>query len=128
MAARVDPAHASARHQALHHFFVKAEWSHEEMLRRVCQWVILKMDFARGGWRIIDDTGFPKKGRHPVGVAPVLRHAGQARQLPSSGEHLAGKQPRKLAGRLAALPARRLGGRQKWPRKSEQRDKWKLRA
>ncbi len=69
MAARVDPMHASARHQALHHFVAKAEWSHEEMLRRVCQWVIPKMDFSNGGWWIIDDTGFPKKGRHSVGVA-----------------------------------------------------------
>jgi hypothetical protein len=69
MAARVDPMHASARHQALHHFVAKAEWSHEEMLRRVCQWVIPKMDFSQGGWWIIDDTGFPKKGRHSVGVA-----------------------------------------------------------
>jgi SRSO17 transposase len=69
MAARVDPMHASARHQALHHFVAKAEWSHEEMLRRVCQWVVPKMDFAGGGWWIIDDTGFPKKGRHSVGVA-----------------------------------------------------------
>ena len=69
MATRVDPMHASERHQALHHFVAKAEWSHEEMLRRVCQWVIPKMDFAGGGWWIIDDTGFPKKGRHSVGVA-----------------------------------------------------------
>lgn len=69
MAARVDPMHASARHQALHHFVAKAEWSHEEMLRRVCQWVIPKMDFRGGGGWIIDDTGFPKKGRHSVGVA-----------------------------------------------------------
>ncbi len=69
MAARVDPMHASARHQALHHFVAKAEWSHEEMLRRVCQWVIPKMDCSQGGWWIIDDTGFPKKGRHSVGVA-----------------------------------------------------------
>ena len=69
MAARVDPLHASARHQALHHFVAKAEWSDAEMLRRVCQWVVPKMDFARGGWWIIDDTGFPKKGKHSVGVA-----------------------------------------------------------
>ena len=69
MAARVDPMHASARHQALHHFVAQSEWSDEEMLRRVCQWVVPKMDFTEGGWWIIDDTGFPKKGRHSVGVA-----------------------------------------------------------
>ncbi len=69
MAARVDPLHASARHQSLHHFVAKAEWSDTEMLRRVCQWVVPQMDFSRGGWWIVDDTGFPKKGTHSVGVA-----------------------------------------------------------
>ncbi len=69
MAARVDPMHASARHQALHHFVAKAEWSDQELLRRVCQWVVPQMDFSRGGWWIVDDTGFPKKGKHSVGVA-----------------------------------------------------------
>ena len=69
MAARVDPMHASARHQALHHFVAKAEWSDDELLRRVCQRVVPKMDFSDGGWWLIDDTGFPKKGRHSVGVA-----------------------------------------------------------
>lgn len=69
MAARVDPLHASARHQALHHFVAKAQWSDVEVLRRVCQWVVPHMDFSRGGWWIIDDTGFPKKGVHSVGVA-----------------------------------------------------------
>ena len=69
MAARVDPLHASARHQALHHFVAKAQWSDVEVLRRVCQWVVPHMNFSRGGWWIIDDTGFPKKGVHSVGVA-----------------------------------------------------------
>lgn len=69
MAARVDPLHASARHQSLHHFVAKAEWSDDEMLRRVCQWVVPKMDLSGGGFWIIDDTGFPKKGKHSVGVA-----------------------------------------------------------
>jgi len=69
MAARVDPLHASAKHQALHHFVAKAQWSDDELLRRVCQWVVPHMDFSHGGWWIIDDTGLPKKGVHSVGVA-----------------------------------------------------------
>jgi len=69
MAARVDPLRASARHQSLHHFVAKAEWSDDEMLRRVSQWVAPKMDMSGGGFWIIDDTGFPKKGKHSVGVA-----------------------------------------------------------
>ena len=68
MAARVDPLHASAKHQSLHHFVAKAQWSDQELLRRVAQWVVPVMDFGTGGWWIIDDTGFPKKGMHSVGV------------------------------------------------------------
>ena len=68
MAARLDPLHASARHQALHHFVAKAQWSDAELLNRVAQWVVLRMDVSTGAWWIIDDTGFPKKGRHSVGV------------------------------------------------------------
>jgi SRSO17 transposase len=69
MAARVDPMHASARHQSLHHFVAKAEWSDSETLRRVAQWVVPQMDFSTGAWWIIDDTGFPKQGKHSVGVS-----------------------------------------------------------
>jgi SRSO17 transposase len=69
MAASVDPLHASARHQALHHFVAKAQWSDEEMLRRVAQWVVSRMDLSGGAFWIVDDTGFPKKGEHSVGVA-----------------------------------------------------------
>lgn len=69
MAARMDPLHASAKHQALHHFVAKSEWSDEQMLRRVAQWVVPHMDMSDGGFWIIDDTGFPKKGSHSVGVA-----------------------------------------------------------
>lgn len=69
MAARVDLMNASARHRTLNHFVAKADWSDEEMLRRVCQWVVPQMDFSRGGWWIIDDTAFPKNGKHSVGVS-----------------------------------------------------------
>lgn len=68
MAARVDPLHASARHQSLHHFVAKAQWSDGQMLRQVAQWVVPCMDLSGGGYWIIDDTGFPKKGVHSVGV------------------------------------------------------------
>lgn len=69
MAAHVDPLKVRSRHQSLHHFVADANWSDEQMLLRVCQWVVPLMDFSDGGWWIIDDTGFPKQGRHSVGVA-----------------------------------------------------------
>ena len=69
MAASIDPLRASARHQALHHFVAQAEWSDEQVLRRVAQWVLPRMDLSAGAFWIVDDTGFPKKGEHSVGVA-----------------------------------------------------------
>lgn len=61
--------HVSARHQSLHRFVAKAEWSDAEMLRRVREWVMPKLGLEAGGFWIVDDTGFPKKGKHSVGVA-----------------------------------------------------------
>ena len=69
MAARIDPLHASARHQALHHFVAKSEWSDTTVMARVRDWVIPSLGLDRGCYWIIDDTGFPKKGKHSVGVA-----------------------------------------------------------
>lgn len=69
IAAGVDPMHVSARHQSLHHFVAKAQWSDEEMLNRVRAWVMPKLGLERAGFWIVDDTGFPKKGKHSVGVA-----------------------------------------------------------
>ncbi len=68
MAAGIDPRHASARHQALHHFVAKADWSDEAMLRAVSAAVLPSMPLEEAVW-IIDDTGIPKKGTHSVGVA-----------------------------------------------------------
>ena len=69
MAGLIDPKNTRAKHQSLHHFVADSAWSDEQMLLRVAQWVVPKMDFQDGGWWIVDDTGFPKAGRHSVGVA-----------------------------------------------------------
>ncbi len=70
MAARVDPAHVSSRHQSMHHFVADAPWHDEAVLRVARGWALEAME-TQGpleAW-IVDDTGFPKKGSHSVGVA-----------------------------------------------------------
>ena len=69
MAARIAPARVQATHQALHHFVAKGEWSDSALLARVRSEVLPTIE-SQGpiqAW-IVDDTGFPKKGRHSVGV------------------------------------------------------------
>jgi SRSO17 transposase len=70
IAAVTAPARVAAQHQSLLHFVGNAPWSDERVLTRVRELVLPTID-RRGpieAW-IIDDTGFPKKGRHSVGVA-----------------------------------------------------------
>src|SRR6476469_8919846 len=69
IAAVTAPARVSAKHQSLLHFVANAPWSNERVLSRI-QELTLPLVEQRGAieaW--IDDTGFPKKGRHSVGVA-----------------------------------------------------------
>jgi SRSO17 transposase len=65
----VDPLHASARHQSLHHFVAKADWSDQKVLAGVRDWVSPLLGLDSGCYWIVDDTGLPKKGEHSVGVA-----------------------------------------------------------
>src|SRR5947209_17319474 len=100
MAAVTAPAQVAAKHQSLLHFVGNAPWSDAAMLARVGQLVLPALE--RSGpieaW-IIDDTGFPKKGQHSVGV--TRQYCGQL-----------GKQDN-----CQSLPSRRRGSRCRcrWP-------------
>jgi len=69
MAVVTDPGRVSVQHQKLLHLVADSPWSDEKMLAKVREQVVPEMT-RRGpieAW-IIDDTAFPKKGTHSVGV------------------------------------------------------------
>ena len=70
MAAITAPERTAAQHQSLLHFVGEGRWSDEKVLAKVRAMMLPQIE--RHGpieaW-IIDDTGFPKQGRHSVGVA-----------------------------------------------------------
>ncbi|MGY3639500.1 IS701 family transposase, partial [Bradyrhizobium sp. Lot33] len=119
MAAITSPERTAAQHQSLLHFVGTGGWSDEKVLAKVREMVQPKIE--RHGpieaW-IIDDTGFPKKGRHSVGVA--RQYCGQL-----------GKQDNcqvavslSIANQHASLPiAYRLYLPQSWAEEEERREK-----
>src|SRR5580700_3812461 len=124
MAAVTAPAQVAAKHQSLLHFVGNAPWSDAAMLAKVGELVLPAIE--RSGpveaW-IIDDTGFPKKGRHSVGV--TRQYCGQL-----------GKQDNcqvavslSLANHDASLPiAYRLYLPEDWARDQARRDKARVPA
>jgi SRSO17 transposase len=70
MAARLAPENVRRMHQSLHHLVADAPWSDETVLRQVRKSVLPVMQrYGKVVCWIVDDTGFPKKGSHSVGVA-----------------------------------------------------------
>ena len=69
MAARTAPSRTAAQHQSLLHFVGNATWSDEKVLAKVREMVLpaIEKDGPIEAW-IIDDTSFPKQGKHSVGV------------------------------------------------------------
>ncbi|MGY4497940.1 SRSO17 transposase [Bradyrhizobium sp. GM24.11] len=110
MAAVTAPARVAAQHQSLLHFVGNAAWSDEKVLTKVREMVLPEME--RHGpieaW-IIDDTGFPKKGRHSVGVA--RQYCGQL----GKQDNCQAAVSLSIANRHASLPVRyRLYLPQEW--------------
>jgi SRSO17 transposase len=70
LAAITAPARVSAQHQSLLHFVGKAPWSDDAVLGKIREMTrpVLEKHGPVEAW-IVDDTGFPKKGKHSVGVA-----------------------------------------------------------
>jgi len=70
MAARLDPRHVQARHQSMHHFVAAAAWDEAAVLESARDHALAQLERHApvAAW-VIDDTSFPKKGSHSVGVA-----------------------------------------------------------
>jgi SRSO17 transposase len=110
MAAVTAPARTAAQHQSLLHFVGQAAWSDDKVLAKVCETVLpaMQRDGPIEAW-IIDDTGFPKKGRHSVGVA--RQYCGQL----GKQDNCQAAVSLSIANRQASLPVRyRLYLPQEW--------------
>src|SRR6201987_338263 len=122
MAAVTAPAQVAAKHQSLLHFVGNAPWSDAAMLDKVRELVlpVIERSGPIEAW-IIDDMGFPKQGRHSVGV--TRQYCGQL-----------GKQDNcqvavslSLANRDASLPvAYRLYLPEDWAKDQDLRRKAKI--
>ncbi len=76
IAAVTAPSRVAAQHQSLLHFIGQSAWSDEAVLAKVRALTLPALECSGPieAW-IIDDTSFPKKGRHSVGV--TRQYSGQ---------------------------------------------------
>ena len=76
LAAVTAPSRVSAQHQSLLHFVAQSPWSDAKVLARVLELTLPSIASSEPieAW-IVDDTSFPKKGRHSVGV--TRQYSGQ---------------------------------------------------
>src|SRR3954447_9706822 len=76
LAAVTAPSRVSAQHQSLLHFVAQSPWSDARVLARVLELTLPSITTTEPieAW-IIDDTSFPKKGKHSVGV--TRQYSGQ---------------------------------------------------
>ena len=81
MAARLQKIESGAEdyEQALQQFLNQSPWDEQAALDGLQRWISRK--FGTQGYLILDDTGFPKQGKHSVGVAP--HHTGTLGQVGS---------------------------------------------
>ena len=116
MAAITAPERTAAQHQSLLHFVGEGGWSDDVVLGKVREMVLPQIE--RYGpieaW-IIDDTSFPNASRASAGtafgrgVAPILRSAWQAGELPGYGDAVACQPRCEPAGGVSAVFAEGLG-------------------
>lgn len=119
MAARLDPARVQPMRQSLHHLVAKAPWSDEVLLDQVRNQALPAMQKHGpvAAW-IVDDTGFPKKGKHSVGVA--RQYCGQV----GKQENCRVAVSLSVATWISSLPiAYRLYLPQEWTEDTERRKK-----
>jgi len=119
IAAITAPERTAAQHQALLHFVGQSPWSDQRVLAKVGEMVLPAIE--RHGpvvaW-IIDDTGYPKKGEHSVGVA--RQYCGQL----GKQENCQVAVSLSLANHHASLPvAYRLYLPEDWSEDERRRDK-----
>ena len=70
IAARLDPEHVQARYASIQRLITDSEWDDQALLgavRDYCLPLIIEQPQLEA-W-VVDDTTFPKKGTHSVGVA-----------------------------------------------------------